>query len=309
MRDLKIGIGITDFGGGELASMLDSYVAAEREGFDAAWIPNIFGMDAITLAALAGQRTERIELGTAVVPSYSRHPFYMAQQAASTQAATGGRFVLGIGPSHQVVIENMLGLSYEKPARHTREFLSVLKPLLDDGKVSFEGETYRVNASLNVRAEPCPVIIGALGPVMRRIAGTLADGTITWMTGPKTLAETIVPDVSAHAQKAGRAAPRVVAGFPISLTDDVDGAREQAAKAFAMYGTLPSYQAMLAAEGASGPADVAILGDEATLEAALRRLADGGVTDFNASVFSHGPDAREAAARTRAFLASLASAS
>ncbi len=306
MRDIRIGLGIADRGGDDLDELLDSFARAEREGFAAAWIPNIFGMDALTLAALAGRQTERIELGTAVVPTFSRHPLYCAQQALSTQAACRGRLLLGLGPSHKIVIEDMLGLSFAKPARHVREYVSVVKELLETGKTGFRGETLRVNASLNVKVDrPCPVLIGALGPLMRRIAGTLADGTITWMTGLRTLGDAIVPDLHAAAEAAGRPAPRVVAGFPVVLTEDPDGARQAASKAFSIYGTLPSYRAMLDAEGVSDPGELTLAGDERVIEDALRGLASVGVTDLNAVIFPYG-DARTSIERTRELLASLA---
>lgn len=306
MRDLRIGIGIADAGGSDLDKLLASYERAEQEGFDVAWIPNIFGMDALTLAALAGRVTRTIEIGTAVVPTFSRHPVYMAQQAATTQAATGGRLLLGLGPSHKVVIEGMLGLSFAKPARHVREYLTVVKSLLETGKCSFQGETLRVNASLNVKVDrPCPVLIGALGPQMRKIGGGLADGTITWMAGPRTLAERIVPDLRAAAGAAGRPAPRVVAGFPVVLTDDPQGARQAASRAFAHYGQLPSYRAMLDAEGLADPGQITIAGDEREIEASLRGLVSAGATDLNAYLFPY-PDAAASLGRTRALLASLA---
>ncbi len=306
MRDIRIGLGIADAGGSDLDELLASYQRAEREGFAAAWIPNIFGMDALSLAALAGRVTRRIELGTAVVPTFSRHPVYMAQQALTSQAAAGGRLLLGLGPSHKVVIEDMLGLSFAKPARHVREYVTVVKELLETGKTSFRGETLRVNASLNVNApRPCPVLIGALGPQMRALAGALADGTITWMTGRRTLGETIGPDLRRAAESAGRPAPRIVAGFPVALTDDVDGARGTASKNFALYGQLPSYRAMLDAEGVSDPGELAIVGDERAIEDALRGLASAGVSDLNAVIFPHD-DGRASLERTRALLASLA---
>ena len=306
MRDIRIGIGIADAGGSDLDELLASYQRAEGEGFAAAWIPNIFGMDALSLAALAGRVTRRIELGTAVVPTFSRHPVYMAQQALTSQAAAGGRLLLGLGPSHKVVIEDMLGLSFAKPARHVREYVTVVKELLETGKTSFRGETLRVNASLNVKVpRPCPVLIGALGPRMRALAGALADGTITLMTGRRTLGETIVPYLRRAAASAGRPAPRIVAGFPVVLTADVEGARAAASKAFALYGQLPSYRAMLDAEGVSDPGELAIAGDERAIESALRGLASAGVSDLNAVIFPHG-DGRASVERTRALLASLA---
>lgn len=305
MKGIRIGLGIADAGGQKLETLLDQFVAAEADGFAAAWVPNIFGHDALTLCALAGRATSKLEIGTAVVPTFSRHPFYMAQQALSTNAATGGRFLLGVGPSHKVVIENMLGLSYAKPARHVKEYVRVLKDLIDGGKTAFEGETYQVHGGLQVASPPCPVLVGALGPVMRRIAGTYADGTITWMTGPRVLGESLVPELRAAAEAAGRPAPRVVAGVPIALTHDPAGAREKASKAFALYGTLPSYRAMLDAEGASDPADLALVGDEKALEQGIARLASAGVTDFNAALFPYGDDPGAALERTRDFLATL----
>jgi F420-dependent oxidoreductase-like protein len=226
----------------------------------------------------------------------------MAQQAASAQDATGGRFVLGIGLSHQVVIESMLGMSFDKPARHMREYLSVLMPLLRDGAVSFQGELYAVRANLERPAGAPPVLVAALGPTMLRLTGEMADGTITWMTGPRTLSEHIGPAVREAAAAAGRPDPQVVAGLPVCVTDNPDGAREQAAKMFEVYGQLPSYRAMLDREGAAGPADVALVGDEDTVAAAVRGLADGGVTEFNAAVFG----SREERRRTHEVLAGLA---
>jgi F420-dependent oxidoreductase-like protein len=307
MQGIRIGIALADGGGTPLDSLLARFRRAEEDGFRTVWVPNIFGFDALTLSALGGRETSSIEIGTAVVPTYSRHPLYMAQQALSTQAATGGRFVLGLGPSHQVVIENMLGLSYEKPARHVREYLQVVNDLLLKGRTEFKGETYQVNGSINVASGgPCPVLIGALGPVMRRVCGELADGTITWMTGPRTLGETLVPGIRAAAEAAGRPSPRVVCGLPIVLTDDPAGAKEAASKMFAMYGTLPSYRAMLDNEGVSDPGELAIAGDEKTIESAIRGLASAGVTDFNAAAYPYGPDAKGSLDRTQELLAQLA---
>lgn len=308
MKDIRIGVGVADNGQADgIEPFVEQVKQAEAAGFQAAWLPNIFNFDALTLATLAGRETERIELGTAVAVTHSRHPYYMAQQAASTNVACGGRLVLGLGPSHQVVIENMMGLSYDKPGRHVREYLEVLGPLIEKGQVSFEGEVYRVQANLQVSgARPFPVVIGALGPMMRKVAGRLASGSITWMTGPKTLGELIVPDLRAASEKAGRPAPRIVAGFPVCLTEDADGARKLAGKLFAMYGTLPSYKAMIENEGASGPGDIAMVGDEKALEAAIVRLVEAGVTDLNANVFPFGKDRAESMQRTTAFLADLA---
>ena len=307
MKNIRIGLGLM-LGRQELDVLLAQVREAEEAGFPSVWVPNIFGGDAMTLCALAGRETSRIEVGTAVVPSFSRHPLYMAQQALTTQIATGGRFALGIGPSHRVVIEDMLGLSYAKPARHVREYVAIVKDLLETGKTNFAGKNYRVNAALDAHgASPPPLLIGALGPMMRQIAGSLCDGTITWMAGPRALGEAVCPGVSAAAETAGRPAPRIVAGIPICLTEDADGARANAGERFAMYGQLPSYKAMLELEGVAGPAEIAIAGDEKALEEGIRRFADSGATDFQAAIFPHGPSGRASVERTRAFLAELSS--
>ena len=303
---MRIGLSFDTTGEEPLERVIEAIAGAEKDGFEAAWLANIFGYDAILLAALAGRSTKRIAIGTAVVPTFPRHPFALAQQALTAQAATGGRFVLGLGPSHRVVIETMLGLSYEKPARHVREYLEIVRGLRDGGSVAFEGETYRVQGALRAPGGGAfPILIGALGPRMLRIAGELADGTITWMCGPKVLGATIVPGINAHAEEAGRPAPRIVAGLPICVTDDAASAREAAGRAFAVYGTLPSYRAMLDAEGVEGPADIVIAGGEKDAKEALSRLAASGVTDFNAAIFPAGPDKEASRRRTYAFLASL----
>lgn len=303
---MKIGL-ILGEGGGQssLQGLIDEAKRVEALGIDSVWMANIFGLDAVSTLALIGRETSRLTLGTAVTPTYPRHPTALAQQALTTAAATDNRFTLGIGLSHKVVIENMLGLSYDKPAAHMREYLSVLMPLARGEAVNFNGDQYRVNGlSLDVAgAVPLPVIIAALGPVMLRIAGELADGTCTWMVGAKTMESHVIPRLTQAAEAAGRPAPRVVGGYPIVLTSNVDDARDKINEQLVIYGQLPSYRAMLDKEGADGPADVAIVGDENALRGELKRLADMGVTDFNAAVVDAEAGARE---RTIEFLASLA---
>lgn len=292
-----------DGSNGDLDALIKAAQRIESKGFSTMWMPNIFSWDAITALALVARETQRIELGTAVVPSYPRHPMAIAQQALTASAASGGRFTLGIGLSHQIVIEGMYGLSYEKPARHMREYLEVLTPLLRGEPVKFEGEQYRVQGGIQVPgAKPVPLIVAALGPAMLSHAGRLTDGTITWMTGPKTLEDHIVPGLSKAAEKAGRGTPRVVAGLPIALTSDPDAAREMMAKTFSMYGQLPSYRAMLDREGVEGPAGVGMVGDEKALREQIGRLRDIGVTDFDAAIT---PVEEGAYDRTLDFLASL----
>ncbi|MCH8161230.1 MAG: LLM class F420-dependent oxidoreductase [Chloroflexi bacterium] len=281
-------------------------VDAEEDGFDSIWIAQIFGADALTVIALAGPRTKRIEMGTGVVPTYPRHPFVLAQQALTVQAAAGGRLTLGIGLSHQPVIEGMWGLSYDKPARHMREYLSVLRPLVEEGTVAFSGDVFRVQGALQVPgAQPFPILIAGLAPMMLRIAGELADGTVTWMTGPKTIETHIVPRISAAAEAAGRPAPRIGVALPVAVTDDATAARKQAAQEFQMYGFLPNYRRMLDIEGAQGPEDVAVIGTETEVESQIRAIAAAGTTDFIAALFPTDGDPDASMTRTRALLKSL----
>jgi F420-dependent oxidoreductase-like protein len=306
LKGMRIGLGVRMDGG--LDEIAADVRRAEEAGFQSAWLANIFGVDALTALALAGRETSRIELGTAVVPTHSRHPLYMAQQALTTQAACGGRLALGLGPSHKVVIESLLGLSYARPARHVREYVEIVRALVHDGKVAHQGELYRVRGQLQVPgATPFPILIGGLGERMRRIAGSLADGTITWMVGKRVLRDVLIPEVNAAAVSAGRPAPRIVASFPVAVCDgDRDAARATISNALAIYGQLPSYRAMLEMEGAARPGDVALVGSEAEIESQLAELADAGVTDLLANPIPIGPDPRASARRTHDLLAELA---
>ena len=306
---MKIGIGIGEIGGRavDLDELITQTKEAERDGFASAWFANIFGIDALTAVALVGRETSRIALGTAVVPTFPRHPVVMAQQALTTQAATGGRFSLGIGLSHQVVVELMFGMSFAKPFSHMKEYLAVLAPLIRGGTVSHQGSEYRVNANVAVPgATACPILLAALAPKMLALAGSEGDGTITWMTGPKTLREHTVPRINEAAAKAGRPQPRVVVGLPIAVTEDVATARQVAEKMFQIYGTLPSYRAMLDREGVESPAGVAVTGNEDAVGEQLQRLAEIGATELLAIPFAVGADARASLARTRALLIDLA---
>jgi 5,10-methylenetetrahydromethanopterin reductase len=271
-----------------------------RDGFPSVWVSHIFGADALISLAVMGREVPEIELGSAVIPTYPRHPLLMAQQALTTQVATRGRLTLGIGLSHRPVIEGMFGHSFEKPARHMREYLQVLLPALRQESVDVDGETVRAHGTITIPgATPCPVLLAALAPRMLRLAGGMADGTITWMTGLRTVAEHIVPSITAAAEDAGKPPPRVVVGLPVCVTDDVEAARRRAARTFALYGQLPSYRAMFDREGAGGPADVLVAGDEAAVREQLTAFSAAGATDFLASEFGSG----EERARTRALLA------
>lgn len=306
---MKIGIGIGEIALGAEGTPLDLHQLAaeaqraERDGFASVWVANISGVDALTTIAVLGQKTERIALGTAVVPTFSRHPVVMAQQALTTQAACNGRFVLGVGLSHKIVIESSLGLSWDKPFSHMSEYLAVLAPLIRQGRVRFKGEQFKVASMLNVPgAAPCPILVAALAPKMLALAGTVADGTCTWMTGPKTVRDHVAPSIRQAAVTAGRPEPRIAVALPIAVHDDEAAARAAAGKRYAVYGALPSYRAMLDREGAAGPAEVAVVGSESAVLDQLNALAAAGATDFIAAPFPAGSDAPASLERTRALL-------
>jgi len=300
---MRIGMSLTDQTGPDaLTGLRDQLQQAADDGFASAWISNIFGLDALTALAVAGRQVPGIELGTAVVPTYPRHPAALAQQALTVALAVGGRLALGIGLSHRLVIEDMYGQSFERPARHMREYLSILLPLLNGEAADFDGDTMRAKIGLSVsRPSRVPVLLAAMAPAMLRLAGERADGTVLWMTGPATVRDYIAPAITKAAAAARRPAPRVVCILPVCVTDDPDQARTRAARIFEIYGQLPSYRAMLDREGAAGPADVTIAGDEETVGSRIMALADAGVTDFVAGEFAVGDDAK----RTRALLKSL----
>ena len=268
-------------------------------GLDHAFASQIFDHDALTLLAVAGAQVPGIALGTGVVPVYPRHPMVLAQQALTVQSATGNRLLLGIGLSHQVVVEGIWGLSYDKPAAYMREYLSSLLPLLRGEVVHSDGERVTTNAFMPIGipgVEPPPVLVAALGDAMLKLAGTVADGTITWMTGGGTVESHIGPRIRAAAQAAGRPEPRVVVSLPIAVTSEAERERvaEQINAELAIYPTLPSYKAMLDKEGAQSPADVAIIGDEESVAGSIEKLAAGGATDFVAAIVGDAEERRRA---------------
>jgi 5,10-methylenetetrahydromethanopterin reductase len=300
---MRIGTSLSEPTGPQALSELhDTLARAADDGFASVWMANIFGLDALTALAVAGAGVPGIEIGTAVVPTYPRHAAVLAQQALTADLALNGQLTLGIGLSHKIVIADMYGYSFDAPATHMAEYLSILLPLLSGKHASFAGSTMRAAIGLSTpRTGQVPVLLAALGPQMLKLAGQRTEGTILWMTGPATVRDYIAPTINAAAAAEGREAPRIVCILPVCVTDDPDAARSRAAKVFEIYGHLPSYRAMLDKEGAEGPAGIAIVGDEDTVAEQITALAGFGVTDFVAGEFATGSDKR----RTRALLKTL----
>jgi len=279
-----------------LPAIVDDIARAEADGMAGYWLAQIGLVDALTALTVAGASTSSIELGTAVVPTWPRHPQALAAQALTAQAATGGRITLGIGLAHQPTVEDRWRLRWERPIRHFVDYLNVLEELLTTGKSSYEGEVWSfVGESARPTDDPPSIMVAALGDQMLRIAGRRTDGTILWCVGPKTLQRQIVPRISGAAADAGRPAPRVVCSLPVWVTDRAGEAFDQVARSLALYGQLPSYRAMLDIEGAEGPADIALIGSEDRVAESLAAISEAGATDFSAVIEGFDDDERERA--------------
>ena len=282
---MRIGLGL------EMNGTIDDMVARARAlaatGVSSLWSSQIFGWDTLTALAVVGREVPDVTLGTAVIPVHPRHPTMLAAQALTVQAATGGRLVLGIGLSHQMVVEGMWGISFDRPARYMEEYLSILMPMLAGEQVSFQGEVLRANTFGRPRPQGAtapPVLVAALGPVMLGIAARQASGTITWMVGLTTLADHIVPTITGAAAR--RAARPRGGGHPARLRHRRPRRGPGTGRSvFSIYGQLPSYRAMLDREGAAGPPDVAIVGSRGRGRRAIGRFADAGATEFSAAAY------------------------
>ena len=296
-----------------LSGLLEDGKAAEAQGFASFWFPQVPGyLDAMTAVALLGHVTERIEIGTAVVPIQTRHPMIMAQQALTTAVACSGRFTLGIGPSHHWIIADQLGLSYDRPARLVREYLDVLAAAFaGPGAVAVDNDDYHVRSPIDVTdAFDVPVLVAALGPTMLRMAGERTGGTILWMADERAIGDYVVPRITDAARAAGRPEPRVVAGVPVSICADgeIDDARAHASETLGHADFSPNYVRLLEHGDAEDVGDTMAAGDESAVLARLRRYRDAGVTDLAARVIPLGGDANirsESRRRTQDFLASI----
>jgi F420-dependent oxidoreductase-like protein len=298
----------------KVSRMMADVEWAEQAGLDTAWIPQIpTDFDALITIALMGARTSRIELGTAVVPLPAQHPIALARQALSAHAAAGGRLALGVGPSHHWIVQDMLGLPYERPAVYTRDYLEVLQAAFaGPGPVDVVNQSFTVHNPLDLApVAPLPVLVAALGPVMLALAGERADGTVLWMADERAIAEHVVPRISKAAVDAGRPAPRIVAGLPVCLcrSSDVDSARERANRILGEAEISPNYQRLLERGDARDIGDLCAAGDESAIAARLRSFAEAGATDISVRLLPIGDNRDELIAskqRTREMIAALA---
>ncbi|MBK33796.1 MAG: LLM class F420-dependent oxidoreductase [Chloroflexi bacterium] len=292
-----------------LTEQVKQIIEAEKSGLDSFWLAQTGESDVLTTIALAGGETDRIELGTGVIPTYTRHPNVLAQQAVTVNSAVGGRLLLGIGPSHKPNTEG-LGLRYERPAQHIREYVQILRSLTVEGEVDFRGEYYTgLTTRFNLEGStPFPILVSALAPRMLQIAGELADGTVTWMAGVTALRNYLIPEIRRAASEVGRSDPRVVVGVPVAVVDDQEEGRSVASEVFSVYGKLDNYRRILDRGEVEGPASVAITGDENSVASQIEEYASIGVTDLVAMPYPVGANKETSLSRTRDLLVNIASA-
>jgi len=304
---MKIGL---NGGAASIERMIEQAQQAEADGFSALWYPSAVAGDPVTAMTIAGRATSSIELGTAVLQTYTSHPVLQANRAIAAAAAMGRPgFTLGLGPSHEPVISGTYGMSYATPGRHTEEYVGIVTAILRGELVEVSGAELSLHG-VQAQAVPQPVqvLVAALAPRLLRVAGECSDGTILWMGNARSIESHVAPRINAAAENAGRSRPRIVAGLPVAVHDDIAEARAVAARQFAVYGTLPNYQRLLAHGDVAGPADAAIVGDEASVAQQLQALIDAGATDIWAAIFPVGDDASGSRRRTRALLKELVAA-
>jgi len=281
---------------------------AEAEGFTSLWFASTVAGDPLATLAVAGRETGSIELGTAVLQTYPCHPLLQANRAAAVAEAMGRPgFTLGLGPSHERLVRDVYGLSYDTPGQNTEEYIRIVTALLRGEEVDFRGEAWSTRSAGRMVdvAHEVPVLLSAMSPRMLRVAGEYADGTVLWMAAPKVIESRIAPAIHAAAARAGRPEPRIVAGLPVAVHHDADAARDAVAATATSYAGMPSYRRVLEEAGASTPADIAIVGDEESVRRQLQGLLDAGVTDVWAAIFPVGDDPRASLRRTRTLLSAF----
>ncbi|MEE1522787.1 MAG: TIGR03564 family F420-dependent LLM class oxidoreductase [Acidimicrobiales bacterium] len=288
----------------DVGRLKEHAAAAAEDGFSGWWLAQTGLIDALTVFPAVADAAPGIEFGTAVIPTFPRHPTMLAGQALTTQAVLGDRsLVLGIGLSHKPVIEGYLGMSFDRPIRHLIDYLEVLMPILADGRADYDGEAFTAHFESARPTDVAPsVMVAALGEQALRVTGRRTDGTILWMVGPRTIEDHIRPRLTEAAVDAGRCEPRIVCSLPVCVTDETEAVRDAASQIFSIYGELPSYRAMLDREGVDHPGEVAVIGSEAEVIAKIADLEQAGTTDFAALEFGRSTDEYS---RTRALLKGL----
>jgi len=300
-------IGLTSWAS-TIDALVDQAVQAEADGFSSLWYASGVTGDPLVAMAIAGRATQRIELGTAVLQTYPCHPLLQANRVSSVTKAMGRPgLTLGIGPSHEAVVRDVYGLNYDSPGANTEEYVRILVGLLRGDTIDVDGVHWTVHSAGRMVPpdHPVPVLVSALGPRLLRVAGEVADGTVLWLATPQVIAEHIAPVINEAARAAGRPAPRIVAGLPVAVHDDVDEARAAQVQAASLYASRPNFRRVVELGGSKSAADTAIVGDEASVATQLQSLLDAGATDIHAAIFPVGDDPKRSIRRTRELLAGL----
>jgi F420-dependent oxidoreductase-like protein len=280
------------------ANTVDDALWQARTAYDCGlrrvWFGQRYDLDALMLAAVVGATTPDLCVGTAIVPINPRHPLLLASAAQTAQAASHGNFSLGIGLGGNDIERRSFGLAPGKQMTRLREYLTVLNAIFRQGTVDFDGLEISAHSELPPvvpGGRPMPVYVAAMGPKALEVAGGGADGTITYLAGPRTIAELIKPTIDAAAADAGRPAPAIIASIPVAVTTDLQHARAAAVKSLNFCDQFPSYQNVLAREGLEHAADLAILGDEDDVAEQVSRYRDAGATEIILSPVDPGHDA------------------
>ncbi|MFJ1896481.1 MULTISPECIES: LLM class F420-dependent oxidoreductase [unclassified Streptomyces] len=306
---MTVGVAIGATGtGNQIDASVRLAAEAAAAGLRSAWFGQTFGADSPQLAAIAGREVPGIDVGTSAIPVFGRHPLTVSSQALTAQAATHGRYHLGLALGTRLLTEGGFGIPFERPIARLREFLTALRQLTETGTADFDGELLTARTPVPARVPGAeagvPLLVAAMGPQALRVSGELADGILPYLAGPRALAEHIVPAVTAAARNAGRPAPRIVALVHGVVTSDPDAARATATEQLAFYEQIPSYARVVELSGGKRAADVAVIGDERTVAAEVQRYRDAGATEV---VFSGTDLAGEAdRRRTWALLGELA---
>ncbi|PNE40320.1 MULTISPECIES: LLM class F420-dependent oxidoreductase [Streptomyces] len=268
-------------------NQIDASVQLAKEaaaaGLRSVWFGQTFGADSPQLAAIAGREVPGLHVGTSAIPVFGRHPLVVSSQAQTAQAATHGRYHLGLALGTKLLTEGGFGIPFERPIARLREFLTALRQLTETGSADFHGELLTATTPVPARVPGAesgvPLLVAAMGPQALRVSGELADGILPYIAGPRALAEHIVPAVTAAAEAAGRPAPRIVALVNGVVTDDVDAVRAKVAENLKFYEQVPSYARAIELSGGQRAVDVAVIGDEKTVAAEVQRYRDAGATE------------------------------
>ncbi|MFI9510935.1 TIGR03564 family F420-dependent LLM class oxidoreductase [Nocardia sp. NPDC052566] len=295
----RIGIALSPFALDATANAVDAAVEYGREAADAGvrsvWLGQLFTHDSISVAGIVGREVPELEVGTSVVPIAGRHPLLVSSQAQTAQAATHGRFTLGVGLGAAEIAQAAYGGTYDRPIVRLREFLTALRSLFDTGSAEFRGETLTaappLPAAVAGATPSAPILVAAMGPQALRVTGELADGTLPYLVGPKALAEHIVAPITEAAAAAGRPSPRIVAVVPALVTADPAAARAAAEAQMGFYNDIPSYRRVIELSGAASAADLAIIGDEERVAAGLAAYFEAGATEIVVGNTDLGTDA------------------